>query len=214
MDRAADAPRLFLVTPPEPDRAAFPARLREAVNAGDVAAVLIATAAIEGADELANLLVPVIQEAGAAALVLDDTRLTGRARADGVHVSTGLEDVKLAVESLRPKKIVGAGNLATRHAAMEAGEAGVDYVFFGRPHGDTHDAPHPKALALAEWWSELMEVPAIVMAGRTLASVEAAAATDAAFVALHDAVWSHSAGPGEAIRFADMVLKRARRRAA
>ena len=77
---------------------------------------------------------------------------------------------------------------------MEAGEIGVDYVFFGRPHGDTHDAPHPKALDLAEWWSELMEIPAVVMAGRSLDSVAEAAATGAAFVALHEAVWSHPAG--------------------
>ena len=79
---------------------------------------------------------------------------------------------------------------------------GVDYVFFGRPHGDTHDSPHPKALDLAEWWSELMQIPAVMMAGRSLDSVREAAATGAAFVALHDAVWSHASGPGEAVRIA------------
>ena len=43
-----------------------------------------------------------------------------------------------------PKRIVGAGNLTSRHAAMQAGELEPDYLFFGRPHGDTHDAPHPE----------------------------------------------------------------------
>ena len=97
---------------------------------------------------------------------------------------------------------------------MEAGEAGVDYLFFGRPHGDTHDEPHPKALDLAEWWSELMEVPAVVMAGRSLDSVGEAAATGAAFVAVHQAVWSNEAGPGEAVRAANAVLAEEGRRAA
>jgi thiamine-phosphate pyrophosphorylase len=215
MNEASDATRLFLVTPPRPDPAAFPARLREALSAGDVAAVLIATDAATGqAEALAMSLVPLVQEAGAAALVLDDTRLAGHAKADGVHVASGIGDIRLAAESFRSKKIVGAGNLTSRHTAMEAGEAGADYVFFGRAHGDTHDAPHPKALDLASWWAELMEVPAVAMAGRTLASVEAAAATGAAFVALHDAVWSHGAGPAEAVDFANLVLQRTRRHAA
>ena len=136
-------------------------------------------------------------------------------KADGVHIEGGIEDLRLAVESFRPKRIVGAGNLHSRHAAMEAGELDVDYLFFGRPHGDTHDAPHPKALDLAEWWSELMQIPAVIMAGRSLESVAEAAATGAAFVALHDAVWSHAGGPGEAVRLARrQCLRDAGRRAA
>jgi len=135
-------------------------------------------------------------------------------KADGVHITTGLADLRLAVESFKPKRIVGAGNLTTRHAAMEAGETSVDYLFFGHPHGDTHDAPHPKALALAEWWSELMEIPAVIMAGRAVESVREAAATGADFVALNSAVWSHSKGPGEAVREAIALLVEEGRRAA
>jgi thiamine-phosphate pyrophosphorylase len=97
---------------------------------------------------------------------------------------------------------------------MAAGELEPDYLFFGKPHGDTHDAPHPKALDLAEWWSDLMELPAVVMAGRALDSVAEAAATGAAFVAVHDAVWSHAGGPGEAVRAAAAALTRPGRRAA
>ena len=59
-----------------------------------------------------------------------------------------------------------------------------------------------------------MEVPAVVMAGRSLDSVGEAAATGAAFVALDDAVWSNPAGPGEAVRAALAKLARQGRRAA
>jgi thiamine-phosphate pyrophosphorylase len=135
-------------------------------------------------------------------------------KADGVHVTTGLEDLRLAVSSLRPRRIVGAGNLASRHAAMEAGEADPDYVFFGRPHGDTHAEPHPKALELVEWWSEVTNIPAVVMAGRSLDSVPAAAATGASFIALNEAVWRHPGGPREAIERALELLEHAERRAA
>jgi thiamine-phosphate pyrophosphorylase len=97
---------------------------------------------------------------------------------------------------------------------MEAGELGVDYVLFGRPYADTHDEPHPKALDLAEWWSELMEIPAVVMAGRSLESIPAAVATGADFVGVHQAIWSHPAGPAEAARIAAAALQRPGRQAA
>ena len=210
MTDSTEGTRLFLVTPPRIDAASFAPLLAEALVAGDVAAVLIASHG--GADAIGPL-VSLIQAKGAAALVTDDTRLAGHVGADGVHVEGGIADLRLAVESFRPKRIVGAGNLHSRHAAMEAAELDVDYLFFGLPHGDTHDAPHPKALDLAEWWSELMQIPAVIMAGRTLGSVAEAAATGAAFVALHDAVWSHHGGPAEAVRLAQAMLSDAGRRA-
>jgi thiamine-phosphate pyrophosphorylase len=213
MTDKAEATRLFLVTPPSVDLDAFPARLAEALAAGEVAAVLIASAG-PGAEETARKLLPVVQEAGAAALVLDDTRIAGRLQADGVHIATGLGDLRHALDALRGSRTVGAGNIHSRHTAMQAGELGVDYVFFGRPHGDTHDAAHGKVLDLAQWCSELMEIPAVVMAGRSLDSVVQAAATGADFVALHDAVWAHPAGPGDAVARAAAALREPGRRAA
>jgi len=212
MPDPADVARLFLVTPANIDREGFAARLREALAAGDVAAVLIA--ASPATDAAAREIVAIVQSAGAAALIPDDTRLADRLNADGVHVSGGIDALRAAVDSLRPRRIVGAGNLSARHAAMQAGEVEPDYVFFGRPHGDTHDMPHPKALELAEWWSDLLELPAVIMAGCSIDSVTTAAATGADFVALHDAVWSHPEGAGAAVRQAMMALERNGRRAA
>ncbi len=215
MDDAADAPRLFLITPPRVEAESFTPRLEEALVGGDVAAVLIAGDR-DGAlsQAVVERFVPIIQAAGAAALIADDTRFAGHVKADGVHVESGLDDLRLALKSFRPKRIVGAGHLTSRHAAMEVGELEPDYLFFGRPQGDTHDAPHPKVLQLAEWWSELMEIPAVAMAGRSLDGVAEAAATGAAFVAVHDAIWQHAGGPGEAVAAAEAALRRSGRQAA
>jgi len=215
MPDRADRARLFLVTPPEPDRDAFPAVLARALAAADIAAVLIAADRRGRQSEaLAGEIVPLIQGTGAAALVADDTRLAGRLKADGVHVESGLGDLRVAADSFRPQRIVGAGNIQSRHAAMEAGEAGADYLLFGRPHGDTHDLPHPKALDLAAWWSELMELPAVVMAGRSLHGVAAAAATGAEFVGVNAFVWTHPAGAEEAVRQAAEAIAQGRPEAA
>ena len=214
MIETAEAPRLFLVTPPDLDPATFPERLRAALSATDIAAVLIASEGRAPAEDIAKELTPLIQEAGAAALIAGDTRLAGHVQADGVQVASGLADLKLAIRSFQPKRIVGAGNIDSRDSAMDAGDAGADYVFFGRPHGDTHDEPHPKALEFAAWWSEVTDVPAVMMAGRSLLSLEATAMTGAAFVAVNQAIWAHPAGPVDAVRLAADSLRAARRNAA
>ena len=214
MPHVSEATRLFLVTPPRVDAGAFPSRLAAALSGGNVAAVLIALDGGPDTPSIAEALISIAQNAGAAAIVADDIDFAERLAADGVQIGTGLADLRRAVARFRPQRSVGAGDLRSRHAAMEAGEAGADYVFFGRPHGDTREEPHPAALELAEWWSALMQVPAVVMAGSSLTSVERAAATGAAFVALHDAVWRHEHGPAEAIRLANALVARAGRQAA
>lgn len=197
------APRLVIVTPPEIDPAAFTPLLEEALAAGQVAAVILASGGTEEtAHACATALVPLVQRHGAAALVRNFTRVAGRTQADGVHVDTGLADLRSAALSMRPRRIVGAGNLNSRHTAMEAGEADIDFVLFGRLHGDLRPDPHPNALELAAWWAELMEVPAVVMAGNVVDSVGAAVETGADFIALHRAVWDHPEGPAAAVRHA------------
>jgi thiamine-phosphate pyrophosphorylase len=218
LDRAAGEgapPRLVLVTPPEIDLAGFPGVLEEALAAGDVAAVILASGASEEAAEAAAAaLVPVVQRHGAAALVRNYTRVAGRSGADGVHIDSGIGDLRSAAASMRPRMIVGAGNLNTRHTAMEAGDADIDYVLFGRIHGDVRPEPHPRALELAAWWAELMLLPAVAMAGNAVDSVAAARDTGAEFIALDRAVWDHPEGPAMAVRQADDLMRRDEDRAA
>jgi len=205
--------RLCLVTPETIDLAGFRPLLDAALAGGDVACLII-TGAPESLQAIAEAVVPVAQSRSAAALVHNDTRIAGRARADGVHVDTGPADLGIAIETLRPARIVGAGGLRSRHDAMLAGETNPDYLFFGRLDGDTGESIFPKALDLASWWSSMFLIPAMVMGGRSLASVSEAAEAGIEFVALRDAVWSHAAGPGEAVAAANRLLAMAPERAA
>jgi thiamine-phosphate pyrophosphorylase len=200
--------RIYLITPRDIDLATFPARLQDALAGGDVASLLIAP---EGVSEMtlqriAEVLAPIAQAAGVAAMVRDDTRATGRAKADGIHVETGLADVVAAVKSLQPQRMVGAGRILTRHDAMEYAEAGVDYVFFGLLDRLEEPEAHPKSLGLADWWMPVFQTPCVVMAGSSLASVDDVAETGADFVALRDAVWLDPRGPRAAIEEAERRL--------
>jgi thiamine-phosphate pyrophosphorylase len=199
--------RLCLVTPHDIDPVDASRLVGDALAGGDVASLII-TGEGEGLQRLAEALVPRAQARDVAALVLNDTRIAGRTHADGVHIDTGIADLAAAAGKLRPKLIVGAGGLRSRHEAMEAGEANPDYLFFGRLDGDREDDIFDKAFDLASWWSEVFLIPAMVMGGRTLASVETAARAGIEFVALSQAVFADPRGPAKAVEEANLRLSR------
>lgn len=202
-------PRIFLVTPPDADTATLAPKLQSAFEGGDIACVLLymPNANSRELQDAAEKLVPVIQDGGAAALIYNDTQVAGRSGADGAHVDTSLEDVKLAVESLQPAKIVGAGGTKLKHDDMEFAETGVDYLFFGRLDLEEKEEAHAKTLSKAEWWAKLFETPCVALAGNTMTSVEDAAATGADFVAVKEVVWNHKEGTAAAIAEANTILE-------
>jgi thiamine-phosphate pyrophosphorylase len=157
-----------LVTPPAPP-AGFEATLAAALAAGDVASVIVR---LDPADPktalaLAKRLVPVAQEAGAAALLTGDTQLVGRAGADGFHCEGTAEDLAQAIEDLAPARIVGAANVRSRHDAMEAGEAEATYVFFGNlTPGETRGNADDLLLDRVAWWQPIFETPCVALATR------------------------------------------------
>ena len=200
--------RLFLITPPDFDAEAFAGPLGEALAGGDVACLLIVPG--EGdesaAQSAAEKITQIAQDAGVAVLVLNDTRIAGRVRADGVQIDSGLEDLKLAQENFQPNRIVGVGNIKERHNAMELAELDTDYVFFGMLNLEEHDEPHRKTLDFADWWARVFEVPCVALAGRDIASVRPLAETRAEFVALRAGVWEHPDGPKAAVEKANAIL--------
>ncbi|MEQ9691054.1 MAG: thiamine phosphate synthase [Bauldia litoralis] len=205
--------RLCLVTTADTNIADFRPLLDAALGGGDVASLII-TGDGNDLQAIAEALVPIAQAHDVAALVLNDTRIAGRARADGVHVDTGPADLQAAIDAFHPDKLVGAGGPRTRHDAMVAGEADPDYIFFGRLDGDNKDGIFPKALNLATWWSSVFVIPAMVMGGGSINSVTEAAGAGIEFVALRDAVWRHPDGPTAAVSEANRLLDAVRRVAA
>ena len=202
-------PRLYLVTPPQFDAQDIADKLRQAFAGGDIACVLIYMpgAGTKDLQAAASVLVPVIQEGGAAAIVYQDTQAAGRSGADGVHVDTSLDDVKLAVESFQPDRIVGTGGTKQKHDAMEWAETGVDYILFGKLDLPEKAAAHDKTLRSAGWWAELFETPCVALAGNTLETLPEVAATGADFVALKDAVWQSDTDISSIIAEANRILE-------
>ena len=91
--------RLVLIVPEGEDLAARKDMLERALKGGDVASVILPQYGLSDGDfqSHAEALVPVIQAAGAAALLAGDTRVAGRAKADGLPVNAAQERIRLDI---------------------------------------------------------------------------------------------------------------------
>lgn len=182
-----EAPRLFLITPPLVTASEFLPSLEAALEATEVACLLIRTRTRVESDikAIVKLLAPHAQKRGTACLVEHDSRLAMRTDADGIHVEGVGFELETALAAMRPDRIVGVGGLTSRDAAMEAGEAEVDYLMFGAPEGlETHETIRERV----EWWAEIFNVPCVGYARRPALAREIAEA-GAEFVALCEELW-------------------------
>jgi len=183
------APRLYLVTPPVGDPDAVANDLADALNAADIAAVLLR---LGDGDEAAQLdriktLRILIQSNGAALLLDGHAELAARAEVDGAHL-TGINAFLAAAPSLKPARIAGCGGLNTRHDAMLAGESGADYVMFGEPDTNGRKPSFEAVLERVEWWADVLTIPCVAYAA-SLDEAEALAAAGTDFIAVGENVW-------------------------
>ena len=192
------APRLYLVTPQVDDATGFAPELAAALDAADVAAVLLR---LSDADERTQInrikvLAALAQDKGVALLHDGHPGFVARGGADGVHL-TGFETFAAALGGLKPDRIAGCGGLATRHDAMLAAENSADYVMFG----DTVDGRRPSFDAIVErvvWWAEVFEIPCVALAS-DLNEVGPLTAAGADFVAVGNFIWSDTRGAAAAL---------------
>lgn len=205
--------RLYLITPPEIDPAAFSRELDAALAAGDVACVQLR---LKGASDdavraAAKILMPVAHEHGAAFLINDRPDLARELDADGVHV--GQDDATLAdARALLGKdRIVGVTCHASRDLAFDAAEAGADYVAFGAffPSATKPDPKGRADLDLLEGWTSHVTVPCVAIGGITPANCGPLVAAKADFLAVSGAVWNCPEGPAAAVKaFEQAILAR------
>ena len=182
---------LYLISPLDV-AGAFPDRLERALAAGPVAAFQFR---VKGVDELeaARLAAP-LQEICAARdcafIVNDSVSLAKRLRADGVHLGQSDGAVREAREALGREAQIGVTCHSSRHLAMEAGEAGADYVAFGSFFpSTTKDSEHRPGLDLLEWWQQIFEIPCVAIGGITPANCAPLVRAGADFLAVSQAVW-------------------------
>lgn len=196
--------RLYLITPPAiADLDAFAGELEAALDAGDVAALQIRLkpAGDDQVRETARRLTPIAHDHGAAVILNDRPDLAAELGCDGVHVGDEDPAVDAARRILGPDAMIGVTCRDSRHKAMEAAEAGADYVAFGAffptDTKETTARPDPEILTI---WQEIMEVPCVAIGGITIDNAPILIEAGADFLAVSAGVWRHPEGAAAAVR--------------
>lgn len=186
--------QLYLISPPDVT-GDFPQRLARALEAG---AGLVTAFQFRVKDidqhEAARLAAPlqaICAERDVAFIVNDSVALAKRLRADGVHLGQKDGDPVDARRELGQQAQIGVTCHDSRHLAMEAGEAGADYVAFGAffpsttKQSDFHAEPD-----LLSWWAQLFEIPCVAIGGITPQNCGDLVRAGADFLAVSGAVWN------------------------
>ncbi|GAA4776684.1 thiamine phosphate synthase [Stakelama sediminis] len=191
-DDARGPCQLYLISPPDPG-ANFADRLDRALDAGPVAAFQFRVKDIDqhAAARLAEPLQAICSNHDVAFIVNDSVALAKRLGADGVHLGQEDGDPREAREILGPSAQIGVTCHDSRHLAMEAGEAGADYVAFGSFYPTTTKAVrhHPDPSILS-WWATLFELPCVAIGGITPDNAQPLIDAGADFLAVCASVWN------------------------
>ena len=193
--------QLYLISPLDVG-GDFPDRLAEALGAGPVAAFQFRVKNIDQheAARLAEPLQAICAAHDVAFIVNDDVALAKRLDADGVHLGQDDSDPKEARKILGPQAQIGVTCHASRHLAMEAGEAGADYVAFGAFYPTTTKAvEHHADPEILTWWQGMFELPCVAIGGITPENALVLIEAGADFLAVSAAVWSDPEGPAAAV---------------
>ncbi|MCJ8159483.1 thiamine phosphate synthase [Sphingomonas sp. LaA6.9] len=194
--------QLYLISPPTIGDD-FAGTLAAVLEAGPVAAFQLR---LKGLDDhaiarLAEPLQKICADHEVAFIINDSIALAKRLGADGVHLGQEDGDAREARQILGPNVQIGVTCHDSRHLAMEAGEAGADYVAFGAFYEtqtkETHHRPDPSILS---WWTTVFELPCVAIGGITPDNAKPLIDAGADFLAVSGAVWNDSDGAAAAVR--------------
>lgn len=206
--------RLYLITPPRIEPRAFADTLKAALDAGDVASLQLrlkgeneAPPAADDIRRATEALMPLAHARDAAFIINDRPDLAAELGADGVHVGQKDASYAEARKIVGTDRIVGVTCHASRHLAMEAGEAGADYVAFGAFYETVTKTPISRAEPdILTWWSETFVVPCVAIGGITVENAAALVRAGADFLAVASGVWAHEEGPAAAVRALNRIM--------
>jgi thiamine-phosphate pyrophosphorylase len=200
--------QLYLISPLDVS-GAFSEKLEQALSAGPVAAFQFRVKGIDQHDAaaLAAPLQEICARHDVAFIVNDSISLAKRLKADGVHLGQGDGDARDAREQLGRDAQIGVTCHNSRHLAMEAAEAGADYVAFGAFFPtNTKEVDHIAELDTVQKWTLVTEIPCVAIGGITPDNAKPLVEAGADFLAVSGAVWNHPQGPAEAVKAFNALL--------
>lgn len=196
--------RLYLITPPDFDPAAFSSALDAALGAGDIACLQLRLKGADDAKIAAAIaaLKPIAHRHDVAFILNDRPDLAAKYDCDGAHI--GQEDGTYAEAraAMGKDRIVGVTCHDSKDLAFDAAEAGADYVAFGAffPSSTKEVTKTRASVELIEEWASFVTVPCVAIGGIAPENCAPLVKAGADFLAVAGAVWNHPQGPAEAVK--------------
>lgn len=209
---------LYLISPPSFILGDFAKQLDAALAASRIARAF--QLRLKNADdnqviEAAKTLLPIARAHDVAFILNDRADLAAQLKLDGVHLGQDDMSIADARKIVGDEMVIGLSCHASRHMAMEGGEAGADYVAFGAFYPTTSKPmekvekwgiPTPEILS---WWTEMTTLPCVAIGGITPDNAKPLLDAGADFIAAITSVWNHPKGPAEAVKAFESVMKQA-----
>ena len=178
---------LYAITPDALNLAALLPPL-EACIAGGVRIVQYRNKMSAPHAEILGALIPLCRRHGVTLIVNDDIALAQLA--DGVHLGKDDGDIATARQRLGPDKIIGVSCYNSLPAALQAQQAGADYVAFGSVFTSSTKPQAPRAsLELLREAKAQLHIPIVAIGGITLQNAPLAIAAGADAVAVISSVF-------------------------
>lgn len=200
--------QLYLISPPVID-VSFADDLKSALSEGGVAAFQLRLKGLDD-DAIARAAEPlqrICADHETAFIINDSMALAKRLGADGVHLGQDDGDPREARTLLGRDAQIGVTCHNDRHLAMEAGEAGADYVAFGAfyPTG-TKQVKYTADPAILSWWITLFGTPCVAIGGISPGNAQSLIDAGADFIATSAAIWDDPDGAQAAVaKFAKLL---------
>jgi thiamine-phosphate pyrophosphorylase len=202
--------RLYLITPSKiDDPTTFAQAFEAACAGGDVAALQVRLKDVPDAmiAEVVRSLQPITRAHDVALILNDRPDLAAKLGCDGVHIGQSDGTYADARRAMGEDRIVGVTCHDSRHLAMEAAEAGADYVAFGAFFPSrTKEAPTRADPEILSIWQETMLIPCVAIGGITVENCRPLVAAGADFLAVSAGVWGYRDGPEAAVGAFNMEI--------
>ena len=139
---------------------------------------------------LAEPLQRICSDRNIAFIVNDNVSLAKHLNADGVHLGQSDVSVQEARKALGRESQIGVTCHDSKHLAMEAGEAGANYVAFGAFFASkTKETNHRPEVSLIEWWTKAFEIPCVAIGGISPENCSPLISAGVDFLAVSASVW-------------------------
>lgn len=147
----------------------------------------------------AEMLLRFTRAASIPLLFADDISAAAELGADGVHIPADEDIYAAARRTLGDNAIIGVDCGLSRHAGLTLGEMGADYIAFRESANAAPGGTKPGLEEMIAWWSDIVTIPCVAWDIERADDARRLADAGADFIAMGEAIWTHSGDPASTI---------------